>query len=225
MAQRRQQVVAGAAKTDPTRRRSACACCWRGGLRPEPLLAAPSTPERRRDALWLLVALAGTDTAAVRAQWREELAHATTCEALVGSASAWFAFARAMLGGWLSWPEFRDWLVTARALAGAGTDYCLGLERVGLWSHPLFARWYRQVVYEAAHQPDAALSFLSSGWILDFPGPDYLHDALTQMERDPTSWWPLHVRRWTSGVDADDEALSEHLRASSPALCSFARPP
>jgi hypothetical protein len=195
---------------------------------PGPLLAAlQHAGEAEETRLWLLVALAGTDTAAVRAQWREELAFVIQCEALAGSASAWFAFARAMLGGWLTWPEFRDWLVTARALAGAGTDYCLSLERVGLWTHPVFARWYRQIVYETAHQPDAPLSFAASGWILDFAGADYLYDALGQVDRDPTSWWPLHVLRWTSGVDADDAALTERLRGcSAPALCllSLVRP-
>jgi hypothetical protein len=222
--------VAGAAKSAlEAEAQRLCLLLARRELRaPEPLLAAlQNAGEAASTRLWLLVALAGTDTAAVRARWREELASVTQCEALVGSAAAWFAFARAMLGGWLGWPEFRDWLVTARALAGAGTDYCLSLEGVGLWTQPLFARWYRQVVYETTHQPDAPLSFAASGWILDFDGADYLYDAVAQVDRDPTSWWPLHVLRWTSGVDADGEALAERLReCSPPALCllSLVRP-
>jgi len=190
------------------------------------VLASSFDPEAH---FWLLAALSGTDTAAVRAAWLAELDRCANAPALAGSRAAWFAFARAMHGNWLSFRAFRDALTAARAL-DAPTDekgYRAALERLGFWDHPVFSKWYRQVVYEVATQPDAALSFSASGWVRDFPGEDYLLDALAMAERSPDSWWPLHVLRWTTGVSADDRELVNKLQSfSRPTLCllSLVRP-
>jgi hypothetical protein len=178
---------------------------------------------------WALTALAGTDTAAVRAAWLDELRRCADSPALAGSRAAWFAFARAAQKNWLTFRQFRDSLTSARALEAAteAGGYRAALERLGLWSDPRFAKWYRQVVYEVTSQPDASLSFAASGWIRDFPGEDYLFDALGMMERDPESWWPRHLLRWTSGVSATDPELTAKLRGFSPTTCcllSLVRP-
>ena len=197
--------------------------------RPERLLTLLASSYERETHFWLLTALSGTDTAAVRAAWLEELARCANSPVLAGSRAAWFAFARAMQGNWLSFRAFRDALTAGRAL-DAPTDekgYRPALERLGFWANPGFAKWYRQVVYEVATQPDAALSLGASGWVRDFPGEDYLLDALAMTERNPDSWWPLHVLRWTSGVPADDRELVGKLQAfSRPTLCllSLVRP-
>ncbi len=197
--------------------------------RPERLLTLLASSYEREPHFWLLTALSGTDTAAVRAAWLAELDHCANSPVLAGSRAAWFAFARAMQGNWLSFRAFRDALAAGRAL-DAPTDergYRAALERLGFWDHPVFSKWYRQVVYEVATQPDAALSFGASGWVRDFPGEDYLLDALAMAERNPDSWWPLHVLRWTSGVSAEDRELASKLQAfSRPALCllSLVRP-
>ncbi len=193
---------------------------------PLPLLRRLNTvgddPEPR---FWLLVALSGTDTAAVRTAWREELRRCGLAPSLAGTRAAWFAFARALLGGWLTWPEFRDALLAGRALAAVDRQgrYRRPLERLGLWAHPVFAKWYRQVVYEVAAQPDVALSFATGGWIREFSGHRYLLDALARLQEEARAWWPLYLLRWTSDLPADPRTLAEELRPFSPtALCLLA---
>lgn len=217
----------------------ACALLAHRPLRhPEPLVCLLGAPPYRPEAhLLLLLALGGTDTAAVRAAVREELLRCANSPALAGSRAAWFAFARALQGQWLTFQEFREALTAGRALAAASggrghrtpseAGYRPALERLGLWTDPTFAKWYRQVVYEVSTQPDVALSFAASGWITDFPGEDYLLEALQLLERDPDSWWPLHLLRWSSGVSPADPALPEKLnRFSRRTLCllSLVRP-
>ena len=58
----------------------------------------------------------------------------------------------------------------------------------------------------------------ADGWIRDFPGEDYLFDALAQLQRKPDSWWPLHILRWTSGIDPADAGLAQRLRDGKKAL-------
>jgi hypothetical protein len=92
--------------------------------------------------------------------------------------------------------------------------------RLGLTTHRSFVKWYRQLVYEIAHQPDVSLSFQAGGWIRDFPGEDYLWDALRELERKPDSWWPLHVLRWTSGINCEGADLVARLEQFTPlTLC------
>ncbi len=188
---------------------------------------------------WLLVALAGTDTAAVRQAWRREIdrwsvarPHNTEGGEGTGAGSpCWLAFVRSLLGGWLGWEEFRECVAVGRVLdhaAGrAQAGYRPALESVGLWRNPRFAKWYRQAVYEAAHQPDVALSFATGGWIRDFPGEDYLWEALAMVEARPDDWWPLYLVRWVSNVEVtSDEVQSQLARFSSRTLCllSLLRP-
>jgi hypothetical protein len=197
---------------------------------PEPLVGALEARPYDPDTHFrLLTALSGTDTAAVRTAWREELERCANSPALAGSQAAWYAFARAAQGEWLTFREFRDALTAGRALEAAGGEggYRPALERLGLWPHPTFAKWYRQVVYEVATQPDVALSLTASGWITDFPGEDYLLDALQTLEHDPESWWALHLLRWSSGVSPQDRAFLERVRELSPhtlCLLSLVRP-
>ena len=188
--------------------------------RPERLLTAlASRPPDSR--LWLLVALSGTDTAALRESWLQALREWVALESTAADASAWFAFLRACLGGWLNWRDFRDALVEGRVLSAAGTGSCRpALERLGLWQQPAFGKWYRQVVYDISHQPDARLSLSVGGWIRDFPGQEYLTAALDELERKPDSWWPLHVLRWLSIPAEESPHIQEQLRSRSPlALC------
>ena len=144
-------------------------------------------PDDPNPRFWILVALAGTDTAGVRRAWSQELNRACNVPSLIGTRLAWFALARALVGGWLTWPEFRDGLTAGRALAAVnrGRAYRRPLERLGLWSHPNFAKWYRQVVYEVVTQPDVSLSYGAGGWIRDLPGEEYLFEALARLQEDP----------------------------------------
>ena len=189
---------------------------------PEQLLRAAASTANPDDRLWLLVALSGTDTPAVRAFWLSHLRNRVSSEPVPPDPALWFAFLHAFLHGWLTFPDFRDALASGRVLAAAHPKgrYPAALSQLGLSTHPTFSKWYRQVVYEVAHQPDVSLSLRDAGWIRDFPGEDYLFDALAQLQTKPDSWWPLHVLRWTSGLDPDDDRLVESLRDISPvALC------
>ncbi len=163
--------------------------------------------------LWLLTALAGTDTPPVRAFWLEDLRDRVAAEPDAPDSALWFAFLRAFLGGWLTYADFRGGLTQARILSAAHPDgdYRAALSRLRLTSDPTFAKWYRQVVYDIAHQPDVSLTFRAAGWIRDFPGEDYLWDALHSLSHKPDSWWPLHILRWTSGIDTKDERLLSGL--------------
>jgi len=195
-------------------------------LHPEPLLRSLAAA-RGEARFWLLVALSGTDTPAVRAEWLHHLRAWALAERPPHRA-LWFAFAWACQRGWLSWPDFRDCLVRGRLLSFVtGPDgYQPALAALGLWSHPTFAKWHHQVVYEVANQPDAPLSLRETGWIKAFPDADYLWSALDELERKPDLWWPLYVLRWAS-VSADDPAALDQLsRYSSPVLCllSLVRP-
>lgn len=197
--------------------------------RPEPLLRLLGRPHLDPEAaLWALVALSGTDTPAVRAVWLDHLRARVAADPPRPDSAAWFAFARAALAHWLSWPDFRECLTRGRLLpSDPGATYRPALERLGLWADATFAKWYREVVYEAAAQPDVALSLEAAGWIRDFPGEPYLWDALAGLDEQPDSWWPLYVLRWVSGVDPADEQVRARLAEfSGPSLCllSLLRP-
>jgi hypothetical protein len=210
--------------------RAAALLAHRPIRRPEPLLAAlDSCEDDPESRLWLLVALSGTDTPSVRAAWLDRLRRGVAREPAQPDRALWFAFLRAFLGGWLDWTDFRDCLTRGQVLSAAHPkgDYRRALHRLRLSSHPLFTKWYRQVVYEVAHQPDVSLASRTGGWIRDFPDEEYLWDALAQLESAPTSWWPLYVIRWVSRLPPDDERISHSLQDfSPPTLCllSLIRP-
>ncbi len=195
---------------------------------PEALLRAlRSCPTDSR--LWLLGALTGTDTAFVRESWLGCLRRWVASEDCQYSPSAWYAFARAIFGGWLNWEDFRECLVHGRmiAVAAGPNGYAPPLSRLGLWQHPVFSKWYRQAIYEVAHQPDARLSLHAAGWVQDFPGEEYLWAALEELERKPDSWWPFHVLRWVSVADAEGAAFAARLRSFTPltlGILSLLRP-
>jgi len=190
--------------------------------RPEHLLSALRLCPRA-SRLWILVALCGTDTAPLRECWLRLLRQWIAFDDCTGDAAAWFTFLRAFLGGWLSWQDFRDCIVQGRVLSAAGGEdsYQPALDRLGLWQHPAFARWYRQIVYDVSHQPDARISLSVGGWIRDFPGEEYLCDALDELERKPDSWWPLHVLRWLSIPAGEVPHIQEALSARSPLTLSL----
>src|SRR5574340_1071752 len=205
-----------------------CVLLARRPLRePAPLLRAlDSCPEESR--LWLLGALSGTDTTAVREGWRELLRRWVATEDCQFSTAAWYAFVRAVFGGWLGWEDFRECLVHGQVVCAASgpQGYAPALSRLGLRAHPGFSRWYRQAIYEVAHQPDARLSVHAAGWVQDFPGEEYLWAALDELQGKPDSWWPQHVLRWVTDL-AVDGALAERLRTYSPltlGLLSLLRP-
>jgi hypothetical protein len=182
------------------------------------LEAATGSPDR---CFWLLAALAGTDTPGVRAGWLSSLQRLSRAGGGSRGATArpvWLAFLRALPGGWLTWEDFRRCLAGARMLdrVTGARGYRAALERARLWAHPAFAKRYRQLVYETAHQPDASLSFQESGWIRDFPGEGYLWDALEGLARQPDSWWHLYVLRWMSDVRPVDEAVLSGLAGAAP---------
>ncbi len=196
---------------------------------PDPLLRAVASTPDPEARLWVLTALSGTDTPAVRAAWLDYLRRTVQARAPRPDRALWFAFLHAFLRGWLTYPDFRDCLTAANILSAAHKtgDYRRAISRLGLSSHPTFGKWHRQVVYEVAHQPDVSLSVRAGGWIRDFPGEDYLLDALSRLEQNPDSWWPLHVLRWTSGIDPNADDLAGQLRAFSPVtlcLLSLIRP-
>jgi len=191
-----------------------CALLAHRSLRsPHLLFRAAGSAGGAEARLWLLTALAGTDTPPVRAFWLEDLRNRVAAEPDAPNPALWFAFLRAFLGGWLTYADFRGCLTQARILSAAhpNGDYRAALSRLRLTSDPTFAKWYRQVIYDIAHQPDVSLTFRAGGWIRDFPGEDYLWDALHSLARKPDSWWPLHVLRRTSGIDGDDERLLSDL--------------
>jgi len=192
--------------------------------RPEVLLdALDHSAQDSEWRFWLLAALVGTDAAPVRAACLRHLRSWIAGDQPSADHGAWFAFLRAFLRGWLTWGDFRDCLARAQVLSAAHPkgDYRRALDQLGLSSHPLFTKWYRQVIYEVTHQPDVSLSSRAGGWIRDFPGEDYLWDALAQLEARPDSWWPLHVLRWTSGVNPEDDRVISHLREYSPLILSL----
>jgi len=196
---------------------------------PDHLLRAISSSRDAEARLWLLIALSGTDTAEVRSFWLGDLRRGVRAEPASPDAALWFAFLRAFLGGWLSYADFRDCLVQGRVLTAADQrgDYPWALRKLRLTGHPTFPKWYRQVVYEVAHQPDVMLSYAAGGWIRDFPGVDYLRDAVASLEQRADSWWPLHMLRWCSGFRPDDEqVLSRLSEASALTIClvSLVRP-
>ena len=173
---------------------------------------------------WLLVAVSGTDTAEVRTAWLRRLRQWAALGDGEPDRGAWFTFLRAFTGGWLDWPGFRDCLRQGRVLSAAAPDgaYRTALDRLGLWAHPVFARWYRGVVYEVAHQPDVRLSLQAGAWITDFPGEDYLWSALDELEREPNAWWPLHVLRWVSLEGSMGESIKHRLTRHSPLVLCLA---
>ena len=178
---------------------------------------------------WLLAALAGTDTAAVRLAWLDCLRRWACVEAPRSARVGWLAFVRALAGGWLRWSDFRQCVTRAGVLDAAcsGLDYRRPLERLGLWSHAQFAKWYCQAVYETAHQPDVSLSLRAGGWIRDFPGSSYLWDALAELGERPNHWWALYVLRWASGAEPGSEESARRLREVAPhatCLLSIVRP-
>ncbi|UCC68055.1 MAG: DUF4132 domain-containing protein [Armatimonadota bacterium] len=225
-------VIARAARSgmDEQAQRLCALLALRPVARPEPLLVWLDASRAGSESnFWLLVALSGTDTSAVRAAWLDHLRTSLHTALPQPNRALWFAFLFAFLRGWLTYPDFRDSLTAGQVLAAAHPkgDYRRALDRLALSSHPTFSKWYREVTYEVAHQPDVSLSLRDGGWIRDFPGEDYLFDALRRLHQDPCSWWPLHVLRWTSAVDSDDGHLPDKLREFSPlALCllSLLRP-
>lgn len=200
-----------------TRRRLCALLARRPVSRPEGLLSAIARAEGER-RMWLLGALIGSDEAGVRHAWRQELDLAGRKPS--AGPSCWMAFVRCVLAGWLTFADFRACLADGRALAAASRDgdYRPALRRLGLWDHRGFAKWYRELIYELAHQPDVGLSLQAGGWVRDFPGADYLWDALQQLARQPSWWWPMHVVRWTSGVDPANVETQDRLRAYPPAV-------
>ena len=213
--------VAAAQRPLGTELQQLCALLAHRPLRqPGPVLRALESSEAEA-RLWLLVALMGTDTPAVRSGWLRSLREGIAEQDARADRTTWLAFLRCFLGGWLTWADFRDCLECGRALAGQGEDdYRPALDRLGLSSHPTFTKWYRQLIYEVAHQPGTCFSWEAGGWIRDFPGEDYLWDALDQLKQKPDSWWPLHVVRWVSAVEGDDERLADRLRGLPPiVLC------
>jgi len=224
------QVVTGARTFTPDVQRLCVLAAQRHLQDSGPLLRRLELlPDDAELRFWVLVALAGTDTAEVRRAWARELNRACNVPSLSGTRAAWFAFARALVGSWLSWPEFRDGLAAGRALAAVndGGPYRTALERLGWWGHERFAKWYRQVVYEVASQPDVALSLAAGGWIRDFPGAEYLFEALARVQEEPGAWWPLYLLRWTTDLPSGEPGFVEELRGFSPtALCllSLVRP-
>lgn len=201
--------------------RRLCALLAHRPLRhPEPLVRAAGSAGDPDARLWLLCALAGTDTLAVRSFWIQDLRTRAQAEPDAPDQALWFAFLHALLSRWLTYIEFRECLVGARILRAADRkgDYRSALSRLGLDTDPQFEKWYRQVVYEAAHQPDVSLGFRTVGWIRDFPGEDYLWDALAALASKPDQWWPLYVVRWASGVNTGDERILTRLAEGSPAV-------
>ncbi len=197
--------------------------------RPEPLMRAAGSVDDPDARLWLLCALAGTDTLATRSFWIQYVRTRAQAEPDSPGQALWFAFLHALLRRWLTYADFKECLVGARVLSAAGRkgDYRPALSRLGLDRDPQFEKWYRQVVYEAAHQPDVSLGFRTVGWIRDFPGEDYLWDALAALAGRPDQWWPMYVVRWVSGVNADDERILTHFAdGTPPVLCllSLLRP-
>jgi len=195
----------------------ACAVLGRRPVHRPNALVAAALGGRAADAecrVWLLTALAGTDTARLRDEWRSWL-RARIGEGSEGpDCACWFVFLRAFLGGWLSARDFHDCLARGRVLAAAAPrgDYRRALKRLRLWGHPAFSKWYRQVVYEVANQPDVSLSLHAGGWIRDFPGEYYFWDAVARLRESPNSWWHLHVVRWASGVDGNSPGVARRLR-------------
>ncbi len=179
---------------------------------------------REDSRFWLLLAHAGTDTADVRSTWRHALTHWQEEDNPDARSISWLAFVRCLLGGWLSWSDFREAVAVGRlqAAAGEGPQLRRALEAVGIWSHPRFARWYRQAVYEASHQPDVTVSFETVNWIRDFPGEGYLWQGLSMLEERLDNWWPLYLVRWSSGCDPDSPATRARLAELSPVtLCAL----
>jgi len=198
--------------------------------RPDPLVASVAGCAPDAECLvWLLTALAGTDTTALRDEWRSWLRARVESAPQTPDPAFWFAFVRAFLRGWLPWSEFRDCLLRGRVLVAAHPtgDYRQPLDQLHLSTHSAFSKWYRQVVYEVANQPDVSLSLEAGGWIRDFPGEDYFWDAVARLRERPDSWWNLHVARWASGVDGDAPHVVKRL-SETPAtvlcLISLLRP-
>jgi len=189
---------------------------------PAGLIGALRSTPHPETGLWLLVALAGTDTAAFRDALLNYLGEGLHDEADKPDTALWFAFLHAFTSGWLSYPDFQRYIAEGRVFAavnGAG-DYPPALVRLRLDRHPSFSKWYRQVIYEIVHQPDVALSYRAGGWIRDFPGEEYLWDALSTLQNRADSWWHLHLARWSTGVDVNSRRAQERLKQAGPvAIC------
>jgi hypothetical protein len=197
--------------------------------RPQVLIQAAGSVRDPDWKLWLLTALAGTDTPEARAFWVGDLRERARVGPARPDAALWYAFLRALHGGWLTYTDFRDCLTHGRVLAAAdvGGDYPPALAKVGLASHTAFIKWYRQVIYEVAHQPDVGLSFETGGWIRDFPGEDYLWMGVAGLNRKADDWWALHLVRYASGIDTDDPRVLSRLCDAPPltlCLLSLLRP-
>ncbi|MFB3882357.1 MAG: DUF4132 domain-containing protein [Armatimonadota bacterium] len=196
---------------------------------PTPLIQVASTTDSLDTKLWALAALVGSDTPDIRSFWLHDLRRQVRAEVGEPGPALWLSFVRAFLGGWLTYADFRNCLLQGRAMMvpAAGGDYRPALAKLGLDRHPTFAKWYRQVVYEIAHQPDVSLSYAAGGWIRDFPGEDYLWEALASLGQRADAWWPLHVVRWTTGVAASDPRTISRLCEAPPlvlCLLSLLRP-
>ncbi len=200
-------------------RRLAAALSQRQIRSPETLIeTAVQTGEPERK-LWVLVGLSGTDTAAVRSFWTDALRGRANDVGRHPDPAFWYAFLRAFHGGWLSYSDFRDCLVQGHVLnaVDSAESYARAVKKVGLAAHPTFAKWYRQIVYEVAHQPDVALSYGGAGWVRDFPGEDYFWQGLSALSRKPDDWLALQVVRYASGVKAQGPEFASRLRGA-PAL-------
>ena len=179
--------------------------------------------------LWLLAALSATDTPQVRRLWLDQLRARLRTPSVEPDPALWFAFLRAFCGGWLTYADFRECLVEGRVLGAADPDgdYPRSLARLRLDSDARFSKWYRQVIYEVASQPDISLSFGAGGWIRDFPSAGYLWEAIGYLKNKPDSWWGLHMLRFASGVSPDDQSLLSRLSDLQPiilCLISLLRP-
>lgn len=223
--------LAAAAKVglDEDRQRLAGVLARRPILFPGELIAASEETTNPATRLWLLTALSGTTTPEVRSWWVQELLQRCREETEPLDVARWFAFLLAFRRGWLSWEDYRTCLVAGRVLAAAdsGGNYRRALTQLGLSANPIFSRWYRQVVYEVAHQPDVALTHEAGGWMRDFPGSEYFREALSHLTAKPNDWWWLHVLANTSGIAPEEEQVQDWLRACPPivwCLVSLMRP-
>ncbi len=222
---------------DETTQRLAAVLSQRQIRSPEALIAVTESCRDPQCKLWLLTALTGTDTPGMRAFWLRDLREAIgwrEADAPISSAGSpisalWYAFLRALHGGWLTYTDFRNCVAQAHVLDAADRhgEYRVALDKLGISSSPTFTKWYRQVAYEVAHQPDVALAYETGGWICDFPGEAYLWMGLASLARKADDWWAIHMVRYASGINAEDPRVISQLAITSPmtlCLLSILRP-
>ncbi len=206
--------------TDEKAKRLCALLALRPLRQPEALMqtfTSSTDPEAR---LWLLAAVSGTDTSAVRTFWLTQLRRAVEVQPPAPEAALWFSFLRAFRGGWLSYQDFRDSLLQGSVLSVADPtgDYPRSLARLGLEDDAQFTKWYRQVVYDVTSEPDVSLSFGAGGWIRDFPGEDYFWEAVRGLSSKPDSWWPLHMLCYTCGINPEDPSFLARLGRLQPII-------